>query len=101
MKKWFLILLMVVMVLSMMVSGYSIGCAAEPLELKWFQPESAEHPWCIVGELICQEVTKRSDGRLKLIQYPAGALGTQYEAVDMLRMGSLAFLTSGPSIFIF
>lgn len=98
MKKWFLILLMVVMILSMMVSGYSIGCAAEPLELKWYQPESMEHPWTIVGELICQEVTKRSDGRLKLIQYPAGALGTQYEAVDMLRMGSLAFLTSGPTI---
>jgi len=98
MKKWFLILLMIVMVLSMMVSGYSIGCAAEPLELKWYQPENEEHPWTMVGELICQEVTKRSNGRLKLIQYPAGALGTQYEAVDMLRMGSLAFLTSGPSI---
>ena len=98
MKKWFLILLMVVMVLSMMVSGYSIGCAAEPLELKWNQMMSAEHPWTIVGELICQEVTKRSDGRLKLIQYPAGTLGTQQEGIEMLRMGSLAFLTSGPAI---
>ena len=37
-------------------------------------------------------------GELRLPQYPAGALGTQYEAVEMLRLGTLAFLTSGPSI---
>jgi tripartite ATP-independent transporter DctP family solute receptor len=98
MKKWFLIFLIVVMVLCMAISGYSVSCAAEPLELKWYQADSSEHPWVVVGELICEEVYKRSDGRLKMIQYPSGVLGTEYEAVDMLRMGSLAFLTSGPSI---
>jgi tripartite ATP-independent transporter DctP family solute receptor len=67
-------------------------------ELKWYQPEPAGHPWTDVGQAICDEVGKRSGGRLKLTQYPAGALGTQAQAVDMLRMGSLAILTSGPSI---
>jgi tripartite ATP-independent transporter DctP family solute receptor len=67
-------------------------------ELKWYQPEPAGHPWTDVGQMICDEVGKRSGGRLKLTQYPAGALGTQAQAVDMLRMGSLAILTSGPSI---
>ncbi len=71
---------------------------AAPVELKWYQPEPAGHPWTDVGQLICDEVTKRSEGRLKLVQYPAGTLGTQAQAVEMLRMGSLAFLTSGPSI---
>lgn len=72
--------------------------SANPVELKWYQPEPAGHPWTDVGQIICDEIGKRSDGRLKLVQYPAGALGTQAQAVDMLRMGSLGILTSGPSI---
>jgi tripartite ATP-independent transporter DctP family solute receptor len=74
------------------------GPAAAATELKWYQPEPIGHPWTDVGQLICDEVGKRSGGRLKLVQYPAGALGTQAQAVDMLRVGSLAILTSGPSI---
>lgn len=74
------------------------GGALAATELKWYQPEPAGHPWTDVGQIVCDEVGKRSGGRLKLTQYPAGALGTQAQAVDMLRMGSLALLTSGPSI---
>jgi len=74
------------------------GTSVTPIELKWYQPEPAGHPWTDVGEQICTEIGKRSAGRIKLVQYPAGTLGTQAQAVDMLRMGSLAFLTSGPSI---
>jgi tripartite ATP-independent transporter DctP family solute receptor len=72
--------------------------AAEPLTMKWYQPEPVGHPWTDVGELICGEIEKRSSGRVKIVQHPAGTLGTQAQAVEMLRMGSLGFLTSGPSI---
>jgi len=74
------------------------GIAASIMELRWYQPEPPDHPWTQVGQKICDEIFEESNGRIKLIQYPAGALGTQQEAVDMLRSGSLDFLTSGPSI---
>jgi len=95
--SWALSLLLAVTAVSL-AGGPVPAWAAAPVELKWYQPEPAGHPWTDVGQIICDEVGKKSDGRLKLVQYPAGALGTQAQAVDMLRMGSLAVLTSGPSI---
>ena len=72
--------------------------AKEATELKWYLPEPEGHPWTDVAKLIKEEVEANSKGSLKLTLYPAGVLGTQAEAVDMLRTGSLALLTSGPSI---
>jgi len=95
--SWALSLLLAVTAV-FLAGGWVPAWAAAPVELKWYQPEPAGHPWTDVGQIICDEIGKRSDGRLKLVQYPAGALGTQAQAVDMLRMGSLAILTSGPSI---
>lgn len=95
--SWALSLLLAVAAV-FVVGGPAPARGAAPVELKWYQPEPAGHPWTDVGQIICDEVGKKSDGRLKLVQYPAGALGTQAQAVDMLRMGSLAVLTSGPSI---
>jgi len=95
--SWALSLLLAVTAVSL-AGGPVPAWAAAPVELKWYQPEPAGHPWTDVGQIICDEIGKKSDGRLKLVQYPAGALGTQAQAVDMLRMGSLAVLTSGPSI---
>lgn len=90
---------LVLAVAAVFVAGGPVPAwSAASVELKWYQPEPAGHPWTDVGQIICDEVGKRSDGRLKLVQYPAGTLGTQAQAVDMLRMGSLAVLTSGPSI---
>lgn len=77
--------------------------AGEPLkegqtELKWYQPEPDGHPWTDVSYLIGEEIEKGTDGAFKVTIYPGGSLGTQAEAVNMLRTGSLALLTSGPSI---
>lgn len=80
------------------VGGTVNADAQQKFELKWYQPEPAGHPWTDVGQMICDEIYKRSDGRIQITQYPAGALGSQYEAVEMLRVGTLDFLTSGPSI---
>ncbi|RPI11366.1 MAG: TRAP transporter substrate-binding protein [Zetaproteobacteria bacterium] len=81
-----------------LTNGVVPARAAAPVELKWYQPEPVGHPWTDVGQTICDEVAKRSGGRIKVVQFPAGALGTQAQAVDMLRVGSLGILTSGPSI---
>ncbi len=67
------------------------------LEFKWAQPEPAGHPWTDIGEEICKEIDRRSNGRLKITQYPAGQLGSHLELVEMLRTGSVAFHTSGPA----
>lgn len=75
-----------------------IGMASDMLEFKWSQCMAPDHPWTVVGQMICDEIFEVSNGRIKITQYPANTLGTEAEAADMLRMGSLAFLTSGPSV---
>ncbi len=72
--------------------------AAKVQELKWYQPEPDGHPWTDVSRQIAEEIGKNSGGSLKISIYASGVLGTQAEAIDMLRTGSLALETSGPSI---
>jgi tripartite ATP-independent transporter DctP family solute receptor len=74
------------------------GGAGKPVEMRWYQPEPEGHAWTDVAIIISKEIGEKSGGSLSVTVYPAGALGTQAEAVDMLRTGSLALLTSGPSI---
>ena len=95
MKKQIISFLLFVCVCTMFIA---VGQAAENLEMKWYQPEPTGHAWTDVGQMISDEVAKRSGGRIKITQYPAGSLGTQAEALDMLRVGSLDLLTSGPTI---
>ena len=73
--------------------------ADEKIELKWSGMMTPTHAWAITAEDICDEVAERTNGRITIEFYPAGALGTQQEGIEMLRTGDLAFLTSGPSIF--
>ena len=102
MRKLSLVLLLSLMVAAFALAGGQSDKAAAPAEpqfvLKWNEPEPMGHPWADTGKMICEEVYKRSNGRIKIDHYPAGALGGQPEAVEMLRMGSLFMLTSGPSI---
>jgi tripartite ATP-independent transporter DctP family solute receptor len=91
-------LLGVALCLAFAVSMFTRATGAE-IELKWYHPEPAGHPWTDVGQLICDEVAKASGGRISIVRYPAGQLGSQLEAVEMLRVGSLALLSSGPAVF--
>lgn len=93
MRKLLVLLLAVVVVAGAFAAGTS-----KVVELKWYQPEPEGHPWTDVSKLIAEEIEKNSNGTLKVTIYPAGVLGTQTEAIDMLRTGSLALETSGPSI---
>lgn len=97
MKKLGLLILLVLIVGSLAMAGgrrESTGVR----EFRWYHPEPFGHPWTDVGQMIADEIWRRSDGRIKITLFPAGSLGTQAEAVDQLRVGSLDFLTSGPTI---
>lgn len=97
MRKLLLCVLMVFVVASFAVAG---GRSEElsVREFRWYHPEPFGHPWTDVGQMIADEIWRQSDGRLKITLFPAGSLGSQAEAIDQLRVGSLDFLTSGPTI---
>lgn len=99
MKKTVVFLLVILLVVTgLFAAGAKEEAGAKVVELKWYQPEPDGHPWTDVSYQIAEEIEKNSNGTLKVTIYPAGVLGTQAEAIDMQRTGSLALLTSGPSI---
>ncbi|HUV09237.1 MAG TPA: TRAP transporter substrate-binding protein DctP, partial [Spirochaetia bacterium] len=105
MKKIALSFLMVLLLLPYAFAGGAKEAAtkAEPvqekIQLKWSGMMTPTHAWVITAKDICKEVESRTNGRITIEFYPAGALGTQQEGIEMLKAGDLAFLTSGPSIF--
>lgn len=98
MKKLVVVLLVLALMTGIFAAGQKEAGEAKVTELKWYQPEPEGHPWTDVSKLIAEEIEKNSNGSLKVTLYPAAVLGTQAEAIDMLRTGSLALETSGPSI---
>lgn len=99
MKKTVVVLIVLCIVLtSVFARGASEEASGKVIELGWYQPEPDSHAWTETAYLIADEIEKNSNGSIKITIYPASVLGTQAEAVDMLRTGSLALLTSGPSI---
>jgi len=99
MKKLLFVLLAVVIVQGAFASGSGDSAAPKTLTLKWSGMMTDTHAWTIAEKAICEEVTKRTNGRITMQAYPNGSLGSQQEGIEMLRTGDLAFLTSGPSIF--
>ncbi len=72
--------------------------AVEARELSWYLGEAESHAWSQISYDIAKEIEEKSGGSLKIKVYPGATLGTQAEALDMLRTGSLAFEVTGPSI---
>lgn len=70
----------------------------EVRELSWYVGEPESHAWSQVSYDIAKEIGEKTGGALEIKVYPGATLGTQAEALDMLRTGSLAFEISGPSI---
>jgi TRAP-type transport system periplasmic protein len=78
--------------------------AAKPAELpsysfKWYTAAAPEQPATVISGKICEEILKASNNRIKITLYPGGSLGSERDALDMLRAGSVQFMTTGPSIF--
>lgn len=67
-------------------------------ELSWYLGEAESHPWSQMSYEIADEINERTNGELTIKVYPGATLGTQSEALEMLRTGSLAFEITGPSI---
>ena len=97
-RKLAIAVMIFILAAGMLMAGGGRDRADQPLELRWYQPEPIGHPWTDVSFLIAREIEERSGGSLRVTIYHSGVLGSQAEAVDMLRVGSLALLTSGPSI---
>lgn len=70
----------------------------EARELSWYLGEAESHAWSQMSYDIAKEIEEKTGGSLKINVYPGATLGTQAEALDMLRTGSLAFEVTGPSI---
>lgn len=76
----------------------SEASSGETVELSWYVGEPESHAWSQVSYDIAKEIEEKTNGALKIKVYPGATLGTQAEALDMLRTGSLAFEVTGPSI---
>ena len=74
------------------------AASADAKELSWYIGEAESHVWSQVSYDIAKEIEEGTDGSLVIKVYPGATLGTQAEALDMLRTGSLAFEITGPSI---
>ena len=79
-------------------SGDPAPAAVEAKELSWYVGEPETHAWSQVSYDIAKEIEEKTGGSITIKVYPGATLGTQAEALDMLRTGSLAFEISGPSI---
>ncbi|MEW5814043.1 MAG: TRAP transporter substrate-binding protein DctP [Spirochaetota bacterium] len=66
---------------------------------KWATAAAAEQPATIISEKICSEILQASNGRIKITLYPGSVLGAERDCLDMLRAGTIQFMTTGPSIF--
>ena len=102
MKKIGKVLIVVVvffLATGMLMAGGARGRAdTGVVELAWGCIQAGGHPWVQVSNLIVREVYERSGGTIRITYYNAAVLGSEHEMVGMLRDGSLALLTSGPSI---
>lgn len=76
----------------------SEASSGETVELSWYVGEPESHAWSQVSYDIAKEIEEKTNSALKIKVYPGATLGTQAEALDMLRTGSLAFEVTGPSI---
>ena len=71
---------------------------AEAKELSWYVGEAESHAWSQISYDIAKDIEEGTNGSIAIKVYPGATLGTQAEALDMLRTGSLAFEITGPSI---
>ncbi|MDD5017892.1 MAG: TRAP transporter substrate-binding protein [Eubacteriales bacterium] len=67
-------------------------------DLKWYTAAATDQPATLITEEMIQEIEENSDGRIKITLYSAGSLANEADAFDMLRTGTIAFMTTGPSI---
>ena len=71
----------------------------EPMTFKWSIATAADHTASIVTQEICDEIYKKTDGAITIELYVANALGSEAEALDMVRSGAILGGTIGQQMF--
>jgi len=84
MKKWFLVLVLVVLV--MVFSSYSI-LAADSIILRWGSVLAGTHPIAQMIDRVAKTVAEKTEGRIEIQNYPAGQLGSSRDQIESVKMG--------------
>lgn len=92
MKRSYAILAVVALMLLMTMGIDSLAFAApKTYTLRLACEHPAGHPYTLGGEKFGELLEKRTDGRVKVIVYPGGQLGTAKEATEACAMGAVDF----------
>lgn len=79
--------------------GAEKGASAKaPVTLKLGHISNTIHAYHKSSVLLAEELSKRTNGQVKLEVYPSAQLGTQKELIEGLQMGSIDFVVTGTSI---
>ena len=63
-------------VLVVFLTGLSVSYAAEPMQLKYSNFFPATHKYALLTGQFCEEIKKRTNGRVEITHYPGGTLTT-------------------------
>lgn len=91
-KKSFVFVLMMVLVFSLAFAGGTAETAAKPevkksIEIKLAHENSVDQPIHRYSEMFAKKVAEYSDGRIKVIVYPAGQLGNMTDLTTNVSLG--------------
>ena len=96
MKKLFLVLVLVVLV--MVFSSYSI-LAADSIILRWGSVLAGTHPIAQMIDRVAKTVAEKTDGRIEIQNYPAGQLGSSRDQIESVSNGIQEMVTEGVANF--
>ena len=82
MKRIFLILLSIVLVVAVVFGGYAKPALAEEIKLSWAMYFPATLLLSKLQGDLCREIEKRTDGRVRISYYPGGTLVSSTEVLN-------------------
>lgn len=93
MKNTLLVLVMAV-VFTVLVfaggSGESTKPMEEVMELKYYTTQSESNVMVRGIKVVADQIRERTNGRIEIVVYTSGQLGSEQEGFDMVRSGALA-----------
>ena len=71
------------------IAASLLGCAAHARDLRSAEVHPADYPTTLAVQHMGKLVSERTNGRLGVKVYPNGALGTEKDNIEQLRLGAL------------
>lgn len=90
-------IVMVIGLFFLMITGVSVGQAADPeFNLKFGHVEATAHAFQQTALYFADEVNKKTNGRVKISVFPSAQLGNEMAMLDSMRVGAidLAIITT-------